>query len=161
MLWLLLSLNILSKKCWASDSSQFLPTLWDKILLIFIQNMLCNMLVEMLLNWSFGGMPSPTGAMTWPIKAWSRSSWVGAALTLGKQASQPASPNIVLCPKAFLLDTECGQTNKIGALLQIVRLRAWYQTKISQQVASFEEAQSIQSKERLSCSKGTLKKLQN
>jgi hypothetical protein len=45
--------------------------------------------------------------------------------------------------------------------LQIVRLRAWYQTKISQQVASFEEAQSIQSKERLSCSKGTLKKLQN
>ncbi len=105
------------------------------------------------------GMPSPMGAMTRRIKSMRQiiMSW---SCSYSRKASQPASPNIVLCPKAFLLDTEFGQRNKIGALLQIVRLRAWYNKQESLSKLHHSKKHN-QSKERLSLSKGTLKKLQN
>jgi hypothetical protein len=82
-------------------------------------------------------------------------------LSESQPASQPASLDIVLCPKTFLLDTELGQRNKIGALLQIVRLlRAWYKQESLSKL--HHSKKHNQAKERLSCpTKGTLKKLQN
>jgi hypothetical protein len=119
--------------------------------------MLCNTLVEMLLvnhlanALTHGGNDSTHKSMRQVIMSWSCS--------YSQKASQPASPDIVLCPKAFLLDTEFGQTNKIGALLQIVRLQAWYKQKSLSEL--HHSKKHNQSKGTAKLSKGTLKKLQN
>jgi hypothetical protein len=100
-----------------------------------------------------GGNDSTHKSMRQIIMSWSCS--------YSRKASQPASLDIVLCPKTFLLDTELGQRNKIGALLQIVRLlRAWYKQESLSKL--HHSKKHNQAKERLSCpTKGTLKKLQN
>jgi hypothetical protein len=93
------------------------------------------------LSWS---LPSPMGAMTGRIKAWGRSSWVGAALTLRKQASQPR-----YCPLSKGLLTRHWiwpdkQKSVNYCKLSDYGRRGTNQNPSASCIIHFEEAQSIQ-----------------